>query len=303
MSRIAYILSAYKDAPHLAHLVTALDDSADFYIHIDLKADIRPFKELLGDKVTFIPRHWVSWGGWEQVEYQKELLAAVLHSGIEYTRVVCLSGQDYPLWTNQEIHQYFDEHHETEFIVGMNLTHCAQADQRSKIVNYHFFRDLRWRNNWWKNKLIVASRNLIKGFPIRKQPTTLLENKKVDVFFGSDYWAITLPCTRYIYEKLCTEKEMIHYFKTSFVPSELCIQTLVFNSSFGKQALLHEGNYPGLSGLTPLHYIDYGRAIKTLTIEELPVLQQSGKMFCRKVVSGASTKLIDEIDRIRNSQK
>ena len=96
---------------------------------------------------------------------------------------------------------------------------------------------------------------------------------------------------------------MIHYFKTSFVPSELCIQTLVFNSSFGKQALLHEGDYPGLSGLTPLHYIDYGRAIKTLTIEELPVLQQSGKMFCRKVVSGASTKLIDEIDRIRNSQK
>lgn len=303
MSRIAYILSAYKDAPHLAHLVTALDDSADFYIHIDLKADIRPFKELLGDKVTFIPRHWVSWGGWEQVEYQKELLAAVLHSGIEYTRVVCLSGQDYPLWTNQEIHQYFDEHNETEFIMGMNLTHCAQADQRSKIVNYHFFRDLRWRNNWWKNKLIVASRNLIKGFPIRKQPTTLLENKKVDVFFGSDYWAITLPCARYIYEKLCTEKEMIHYFKTSFVPSELCIQTLVFNSSFGKQALLHEGDYPGLSGLTPLHYIDYGRAIKTLTIEELPVLQQSGKMFCRKVVSGASAKLIDEIDRIRNSQK
>lgn len=303
MSRIAYILSAYKDAPHLAHLVTALDDSADFYIHIDLKADIHPFKELLGDKMTFIPRHWVSWGGWEQVEYQKELLAAVLHSGIEYTRVVCLSGQDYPLWTNQEIHQYFDEHHETEFIVGMNLTHCAQADQRSKIVNYHFFRDLRWRNNWWKNKLIVASRNLIKGFPIRKQPTTLLENKKVDVFFGSDYWAITLPCARYIYEKLCTEKEMIHYFKTSFVPSELCIQTLVFNSSFGKQALLHEGDYPGLSGLTPLHYIDYGRAIKTLTIEELPVLQQSGKMFCRKVVSGASAKLIDEIDRIRNSQK
>lgn len=303
MSRIAYILSAYKDAPHLAHLVTALDDSADFYIHIDLKADIRPFKELLGDKVTFIPRHWVSWGGWEQVEYQKELLAAVLHSGIEYTRVVCLSGQDYPLWTNQEIHQYFDEHNETEFIMGMNLTHCAQADQRSKIVNYHFFRDLRWRNNWWKNKLIVASRNLIKGFPIRKRPTTLLENKKVDVFFGSDYWAITLPCAQYIYKKLCTEKEMIHYFKTSFVPSELCIQTLVFNSSFGKQALLHEGDYPGLSGLTPLHYIDYGRAIKTLTIEELPVLQQSGKMFCRKVVSGASAKLIDEIDRIRNSQK
>ena len=45
------------------------DDSID--------ADIHPFEEALGDKVTFVPRHRISWGGWEQVEYQKELLAAV----------------------------------------------------------------------------------------------------------------------------------------------------------------------------------------------------------------------------------
>ena len=42
MSRIAYIISAYKDAPHLARLVAALDDRADFYVHIDLNADIHP---------------------------------------------------------------------------------------------------------------------------------------------------------------------------------------------------------------------------------------------------------------------
>ena len=41
MSRIAYIISAYKDAPHLARLVAALDDRADFYVHIDLNASER----------------------------------------------------------------------------------------------------------------------------------------------------------------------------------------------------------------------------------------------------------------------
>lgn len=61
MSRIAYIISAYKDAPHLARLVAALDDRADFYVHIDLNADIHPFEEALGDKVTFVPRHRISW--------------------------------------------------------------------------------------------------------------------------------------------------------------------------------------------------------------------------------------------------
>lgn len=56
MSRIAYILSAYKDAPHLARLIAALDDDADFYVHIDRKADDRPFRQLLEGKVTFVPR-------------------------------------------------------------------------------------------------------------------------------------------------------------------------------------------------------------------------------------------------------
>lgn len=111
MRRIAYILSAYTDAPHLARLVAALDDGgADFYVHIDRKVDSRPFHRLLDGKVTFVPSHWISWGGWQQVEYQKGLLAAVLHSGRDYMRVVCLSGQDYPLWSNGRIRRYFDEH-------------------------------------------------------------------------------------------------------------------------------------------------------------------------------------------------
>ena len=159
MRRIAYILSAYTDAPHLARLVAALDDGgADFYIHVDRKVDSRPFHRLLDGKATFVPSHWISWGGWQQVEYQKELLAAVLHSGRDYMRVVCLSGQDYPLWSNMRIRRYFDEHPDAEFIMGLNLTRCTDRAQRSKICCYHFFRDLPWRSLWWKNKLIVASR-------------------------------------------------------------------------------------------------------------------------------------------------
>lgn len=302
MSRIAYIISAYQDEPHLARLVDALNEDADFYVHIDQKADSRPFKELLGDKVTFVPSHWVSWGGWEQVEYQKELLAAVLHSSIPYTRVVCLSGQDYPLWSNEEIHRYFDEHKETEFIMGMNLTRSANAQQLSRVIYYHFFRDLKWKSLWWKNKFIVASRILMKLLPFKKQPTTKIGYKEADIYFGSDYWGITLPCARYVYEKLCSEKELERYFKTSFVPSELCIQTLVFNSPFGKHALPYEGQYVGLYALTPLHYIVYGKSIKVMSLEDWPVLKQSGKMFCRKVVSGASDPLVEKIDAERKHE-
>lgn len=152
-----------------------------------------------------------------------------------------------------------------------------------------------------ENKFIVASRHLMKLLPVRKPPYTYIKGKKAEVYFGSDYWALTLPCARYVYERLCTEKQLVRYFRTSFVPSELCIQTLVFNSPFGAHALLHQGDYPGLSGLTPLHYIEYGKAIKALTTDDLPKLTQSGKMFCRKVISGTSDALAQAIDNLRLS--
>lgn len=86
------------------------------------------------------------------------------------------------------------------------------------------------------------------------------------------------------------------YFRTSFVPSELCIQTIVFNSPFASKGLLLEGEYPGLTRLTPLHLTRLRLAsIRVMTLEDLPVLQQSGKMFCRKVVSGESDTLIEKL--------
>lgn len=60
--------------------------------------------------------------------------------------------------------------------------------------------------------------------------------------------------------------------------------------------MLYEGEYPGLTHLTPLHYINYGKCIKILTEEDFPILQKSGKMFCRKIVSGDSDKLVKIIN-------
>ena len=71
--------------------------------------------------------------------------------------------------------------------MGLNLTRCTDRAQRSKVCCYHFFRDLPWRNLWWKNKLIVASRLLMKMLPLRKQPYTFVNGRRADVYFGSDY--------------------------------------------------------------------------------------------------------------------
>lgn len=66
---IAYIISAYKDSAHLKRLCDVLrygvENNVHFFIHVDKKVDIRPFKEMVqGGDIHFIDhRLWSQWGG------------------------------------------------------------------------------------------------------------------------------------------------------------------------------------------------------------------------------------------------
>lgn len=293
--RIAYLISAYKDAPHLLRLTEALEgDGVDFYVHVDRKVDARPFHDLLDGKAVFVHRYWVNWGSWAQVEYQRELLGAAITSGRAYDRVVCLSGQDYPLWSRERIRQHFREHPLTEFIMGQNLTQAPNRSQQIRIRWYHFFRDLRWHSAWWRNKVIVASRLLMRLLPIRKPPTAPLLGQQVEVFCGSDYWSLTMDCARHVLHVLTHDRALVRYFRHSFVPSEMCVQTIVFNSSFRQNVLPHSGQW-GLYHHSPLHYLDYGKSIKVLTLADYAAIRLVDRMFCRKVVTGYSDSLVREI--------
>ena len=293
MKRIAYIISAFTDPDHLKRLVERLSVDADFYIHIDKKVDITPFERALEGKVQFVERHWTSWGGWSQVEYQEDMLKAVLKSGVEYSHIVCLSGQDYPLWNPIDIVSFFNENPRKEFIAGFDMT--AAHLQYQYYTNYHFFRDLKCSSQWVKDKLIVASRWIMKPL-IHKPPFAPIDHKQFDIYKGSDYWAITPACAQYVVEKL-RQKALRNYFKYSFVPSEMCLQTIIFNSPFRENAILHTNKYPGLPTLTPLHFIDYHGLIKHLNASDYNRLKESGRMFCRKVVSGESDELVALINQ------
>ncbi|MBQ2458978.1 MAG: conjugal transfer protein, partial [Bacteroidaceae bacterium] len=70
-------------------------------------------------------------------------------------------------------------------------------------------------------------------------------------------------------------------------------QTIALNSrKFKSRCILTEGEYPGLAALTPLHFIDYNPVIKVMDETDYPRLMESGKMFCRKVISGKSDELV-----------
>lgn len=301
--KIAYIITAYKDAKQLSRLIRALDKSADFFIHIDLKVDITPFYSILSDlKNVFFTtnRFFINWGGFGQVRSQQELLKSVVERGILYDRVVCISGTDYPLWSNSDIQSEFASNKLKEYIIGFNITQSTSVAQRRKVVVFHFFRDIRVASTSVKKVFSGASRKIMQLLPIRRRSYTVMDDKRADVYMGSDYWALTYNCARYVYEQMCAQKQLMRYFKFSFVPSEMVVQTIVFNSPFASSAIFYnEKIYNGLGPLTPLHYIEYNGFINTYKMEDYDKLQKSGKMFFRKAESGISDALLDKVDAIR----
>lgn len=303
--KLAYIITAYTDANQLKRLINSLNSNADFYCHIDKKTDIQPFIELLGKykNVHFsATRYFVNWGSFAQVLSQKELIRMVLESHVPYQRVVCLSGLDYPVYSNIQIAKIFAANPLKEHICGVNISKKESKMLHDRINIYHFGRDVKVKNTFLKKCCSGTSRIIMRILPIRKKTQVVICGKPADVYMGSDYWALTYPCIQYVYKRMCTEKALMNYFRYSFVPSEMCIQTIVFNSQFAAHAIPCDA-YTGLPPLTPLHFIDYNKRIEIFNESDFEKLTNSKKMFFRKAATGRSEKLLELIDQFRLQQE
>lgn len=298
--KVAYLISAHNDPEHLQRLVDALQLNAEFFIHIDAKADIAPFQDRLhGPRIHFTRRRAdIGWGNFTQVRYQRILLEEYFQSGTACDRLFTLSGLDYPLWSNDAIDHFLEQAGARELIQGIDLT-----QQRDSVTQgYRLYRPLaEWRMGcpWAEAKLRILARKVLAATGLRKKLTFTAGGRTYRLHKGSSWWCVTPALARYWLDELNRCPEIERYFKTSFGPDETLWQTLTFHSPFAGRALLTTTPYTSLADLTPLHYIYYHPVIKILTEADWDTLRLSHKMFCRKTVSGVSDALMRRIDQER----
>lgn len=300
---LAYLISAHTDAPQLARLIRALHTDAEFFVHVDKKSDIRPFKEAITTKnVHFIEnRTDIRWATITQVDYQMSLIEAAVNHPRRFDRLITLSGLDYPLWSNEHITKWIEEQGDRELLQGINLNtpHINRQQQELYSQSRPFFRLL---GNRWDNKLSIAARKVLTTLGYRKRLFFKVNEVQWDIYKGGSWWCISEELASHILRTYQNQPAIRKHFKDSFGPDELVPQTIAFNSPhFASRCLLTEGAYPGLDALTPLHYIVYDPIIKVMTEDDLPALLQSGKMFARKFRSGVSDKVVAQIDKVRNT--
>jgi len=301
---IAYLISAHTDAPQLARLVRSLHTDADFFIHIDKKSDITPFKALLDTKnVHFIEnRIDVRWGTLIEVEYQMELIRAAVRCPRHFDRIFFLSGMDYPLWSNERIVQWIEEQGQRETLQGICMdTPYIQGQQRKLYT--HSRPLFRFFGNKWNQRLSILCRKVLGAMGYRKKLSFPIGNEVWHLYKGSAWWCISEELAQYVLESYRQCPEIKRYFRDSFGQAETIIQTIAFNSpQWAPRCILTEGAYPGLDALTPLHYIVYEPVIQIMEGKDFDALMGSGRIFARKFRTGTSEEVMDMIDETRREK-
>lgn len=280
--RIAFIILAHKNPLQLERLLRRLSHpQVDCYVHLDAKADMPAFQPLLRmPQVYFIPkRSQVNWAGFGTIRASLDSMEVVLAAQRNYTHLHLISAQDYPLLPIREILDFFATHPGKEFIDI--LPPDALSAVMTKITRYHF-EDIQFKGKYFLTGCVN------KILPARKTPMGL------ETWGGSLWWSITEPCATYCIDFIKQHPAFLHFYKYSWGGDEFIYQTIIMNHPGFRKQVMYDN----------LRYIDWseGKAHpRTFTINDLPAMLQSGKLFARKFDIATGTDILDQLDTIAHA--
>lgn len=277
--RLAHLLLVHNNPKQLKRLVKKLTDpGVDIYIHVDRKAPLQIFQQEIQDpQVYFIKkRENVHWGGYSIIKATLNGLQEIAGAGVEYDRITLLSGQDYPLKSNETIREFFAANPGKAFMSFESI----EKDWQEALprLNRYFLTDTPFPGSTtiegWINQLL----------PTRKQPEGL-------VFVGRSQWfSITLAQVKYILTTLRKNKKLAAYFRFTWGSDEFVFQTILYNSPFKDQMVNDNLRYTDWSG--------GGASPRILRMEDAPLLLASPALFARKFDQAIDAGIMDFLDEI-----
>lgn len=277
----AYLVMCHNNFQILIKLLMALDDERnDIYIHVDKKTKNFPFVKIsqmnTKAKLIYVNRKKVNWGGFSQIDVEMELLREATKTYHNYYHL--LSGVDFPIKSQDYIHNFFDEHQGKEFIrfdPKFNRNNCDRTRY------YYLLQDKIGRN---KGKMV--------GLLYKIQNFSLVLQKKIhinrttkcpyEIYKGTNWFSITHELAVFLVQK---RREIKRYFSFGWCADELFVQTMVMESPF-KNNIIDDS----------LRYIDWNRGNPyTFTINDYSDLTHNQDLFARKFDESNGMQIIDRL--------
>lgn len=222
--KIAYLIMIHNNPIHLKRLINSLNTKdVDFYIHIDKKTK-RSFNLPKYDNVIKIKNNIpIFWGGFSQVQASINLLKEAKKNR-KYDYYILLSGVDYPVRSNNYIHNFFKKYKGKEFI---NLYPMPLYDKTFDRIEYYRYEGSRYLILSYIIRLLNM---LIKKFHLKRD----LPHKYSDfkLYAGSNWWGLTDKSVNYIIKFIKNNSDFIKFYQNTLCPDEMFFHTILGNSSY-----------------------------------------------------------------------
>lgn len=311
---IAYLLLVHNQPSQLVRLIDRLDQSnAYFFIHIDSKsADREAITKLLSgrSRVKVISAHDVNWMGFNMVRSTLDLMRLAMESGIDFKYCVLLSGQDYPIKSNERINAFFNRH-DTDFISFARIN--DSPDQYKNKVRYFHYYDFPYTNPRHRKKIPFL---VYLYYGIHKRVMKYMPKrtfyKGYEPYFGSQWFALTVDTVAYILRFVDENPGYLRFMKYTEGPDETFFQTIILNSprrvhvydferfeQWRKTMRRDEQFIQAYSSLRYMDWSDRGKNVPkpaVLDVSYYDTLAASTDLFARKVDERASADLMARID-------
>ena len=283
MKKHAYLIIAHGKFEMLKRLIKALDYKwNDIFIHIDKKSGDISEEELkksaAKSKVFLVPRISVVWAADSVLSAEMRLFKSAYEMA-DYQYYHLLSGLDYPIKPQKEIHDFFEKNDGMEFIDYWNR---ELNEYRYRVQYYYPLQQKIGRYTYDLKTLLLRVQSKLYVLFQWFGKVNRLNNYKGELKMGSQWVSITSRFCKYLIEN---ERLIYMLFGDGIAVDELFVQTLCWNSEF-KSKIYEQGS---------MRLIDWKRG-KPYEWQEKDIdeISQSDCLFLRKVTN--QNNLVDIIE-------
>lgn len=310
----ALLIIAHKNIKQLDRLVSSLEhDSFDIFIHFDSKwaisdDEIEMFKHQHHNAEVLEKRYSGVLDTWSLVEIAMELIQKALYTEtqkkIEYGYFYLMSGQDYPIKSNDYIAQYLDRAYPKPLI------DCTPETNDNWI--HSTFKRIRHVNLY--NKINKISKNktvqkickiplyayqevltLIVGSPYKH-----LKAMNIRLYGGSAWWALPREAVGFITEQYKTNRQVVKWYRKATTPEETFFQTMTMMSPAAEKVVLNDPYETKQNCMTFTYFQREGKPVTghpySFTVNEIDKIQKMPHLFARKFDIDIDEKIFDIIE-------
>ncbi len=291
MANIAFILLCHKDPEAIVQQAEQLTAVGDYIaIHFDARAPKEAYAYIQGalkdnPNVAYATKRIkCGWGEWSLVQATLYAIEAAVEAFPRATHFYMVSGDCMAIKSAKFAKEFLDND-DCDYIESFDFFESdwiKTGMKEERLIYRHFFNERTHKslfyNSWWAQRKLGLE---------RKIPSDL------QIMIGSQWWCLRRRTVEWILDMTRTRKDVMRFFRTTWIPDETFFQTLV-------RHLVPEPEIRTRT-LTFLMFTDYGMPV-TFYNDHYDLLLGQDFLFARKISPEASA-LKEELGKLYASER